>query len=60
MRQTLKGSRTLLSTSDASGISIHRKSKDGTTTVLPFNLDAPDSGDIWLRDGDVIEIPDKK
>ncbi len=60
LRQTLKDSRRLLSTSDTSSIKIHRKTQDGKTTTLDFNLDDTKSGDIWLQDGDVIEIPDRK
>jgi len=59
LRQTLKDSRRLLSTSDTGSIKIHRKTRDGKTTTLEFNLDDMDSGDIWLLNGDLIEIPDR-
>jgi len=55
----------LTSSSDLSHVKIHRRAAEAQAKDITENVEAfwktqkPFSDDLWLRDGDVIEVPDK-
>ena len=57
---TAKG--TILSSSDLSRVKVTRKdAKTGKVTefIVDTTRKPSETGDLWLRDGDVIEVPEK-
>ena len=61
LKDVLTGSARLFSTSDLTRVKVRRVDPGtGQTKEWLFNEQTIDStNDLWLRDGDVIEVPDK-
>ena len=61
LNDVIRGSDLLLSSSDLTRVKVHRReAASGKTIELLINLEQRADGDsLWLRDGDVIEIPEK-
>ena len=61
LKNALQESSSLMTTSDTEAIKIHRKSAaTEEKQIISFDLDAAGNGDVWLQDGDVIEVPRMK
>lgn len=61
LKNALQESSSLMTTSDTGAIKIHRKSAaTEEKQIISFDLDAAGNGDVWLQDGDVIEVPRMK
>jgi hypothetical protein len=61
LRDVVRGSHLLLSSSDVTRVKVTRKDPaSGQVQAMQFNLEAQmNDNDLWLRDGDIIEVPEK-
>jgi len=61
LRNVVYGSHLLLSSSDVTRVKVKRKdAATGKLQEMQFNLEKQsNNNDLWLRDGDIIEVPEK-
>ncbi len=62
LSDVVSGAKVLLASSDLTGVKVKRVDQaTGKTEWLVFNLEKIDEhSDLWLQDGDVIEVPEKQ
>ncbi|HZQ47932.1 MAG TPA: hypothetical protein VFC07_13020, partial [Verrucomicrobiae bacterium] len=62
LSDVVRNAKVILASSDLTQIKVKRKdAKTGKAAEMVFNLDKIDArNDLWLEDGDVIEIPERQ